>query len=128
LISQDTSMRSPLHVSRGCVQVSFQVQASEAVVRQFRTELLHFVRDNEADSVVVDMSGVRLLDATDFASLRATLDMTRLLGVNIVITGLRPGVVAAIVELGLDFRDPTALDLDHGFDIVRELRGRGLAQ
>ena len=117
--------RLPLQVSRGCVQASFQSDPDEALLARFRQDLLRFVRDHSADSVVVDLSGVRILDRSDFQSLRSTLDMASLLGVRVVITGLRPGLVATLVELGLDLPYPAGLDLDHGFDIVRKLRENG---
>ena len=104
---------------------SFQTEPSEAVLRRFRGDLLAFIRDQGADSVVMDLSGIRVLDVQEFGSLKATLDMARLLGVNVVVTGLRPGVVAAMVELDLDFAFPAGLDLDQGFDIVRRLREEG---
>ncbi|MCO4769823.1 MAG: STAS domain-containing protein [Deltaproteobacteria bacterium] len=118
----DATSRYPMQVSRGCVQVSFPSEVTDAMLREFRSELLRYVRDQSADSVVVDLSGLRVLDREEFRSLRATLDMTRLLGVHVVVTGLRPGVVAVITELDLHLPYPAGLDLDHGFDIVRTLR------
>ena len=80
------------------------------------------MRDQGADSAVLDLSSLEVLDQEEFESLRATLDMTKLLGVHVVITGLRPGVVAVMVELDMDLPYPAGRDLDHGFDLVRAHR------
>ncbi len=121
-MSSDRSLRLPIQVSRGCAQVSFQVEPSESVLRQFRSDLLEFVRSQDIDSVLVDLSGIRMLDAADLMWLRSTLHMTRLLGVHVVVTGLRAGVVVSIVELDIDFPFPAGQDIDHGFEIIRGLR------
>ncbi|MCO4748114.1 MAG: hypothetical protein KC912_25190 [Proteobacteria bacterium] len=118
-MSLERAGRLPMQVSRGCIQVAFPMEPTESLLRQFRRDLLEFVRDQSADSVVVDLSSLQVLDQEEFNSIRATLDMTKLLGVHVVITGLRPGIVAVMAELEMDLPYPAGRDLDHGFDLVR---------
>lgn len=52
--------------------------------------------------VVLDMAGVELLDATDFAQLHRIWKTTRLLGGRMILAGLTPGVSAALVTMGVE--------------------------
>ncbi len=66
---------------------------------------------------MIDVSGVEIMDATDWEALRRTMSMARIMGARPVITGLRPGVVSALVELGVDAEDvETAHTLDEGLE------------
>jgi rsbT antagonist protein RsbS len=115
-VDADDTTRIPLTVSRGCVVASIQRDLRGAVLQQFRTDLLERLRDSGASGVIIDLSGVRIMDADDFDGIRRTLDMAALMGARAVLVGLRPGVVSALVQLDVDTGDfDTLLDLDDGF-------------
>ena len=61
-------------------------------------------------------------DAVDAGETVVQIDHRRRDHETVVLDGCDPGVVAAMVELGLDLPFPAGLDLDHGFDLVRQLR------
>lgn len=108
--------RIPLTVSRGCVVASIQRDLRGAVLQQFRDDLLERLQTSGAKGVIIDLSGVSIIDADDFDSIRRTLDMAALMGARTVVVGLRPGVVSALVELDVDTGNfDTLLDLDDGF-------------
>jgi rsbT antagonist protein RsbS len=94
--------RIPLQHSRGCVVASVQVDLSDDVLQRFRSDLLEQVGTSDARGIVVDLAGVDIMDAEDFAALRRTLSMAAIMGARSVLCGLRPGVVASLVELGAD--------------------------
>jgi rsbT antagonist protein RsbS len=114
------------------VVVSVQVDLTPRVLAQLQADVLDFTHEHDSAAVLVDVAGVTLLDAEDFEALRAMLRMVRLLGARPILSGLRPGVVSALVELGVDFSGvETALDLDDAFARVegggslRRSGGRG---
>lgn len=112
----DDNMRIPLTVSRGCVVASIQRDLRGVVLQQFRSDLLERLQDSGAGGVIIDLSGVRIMDADDFDGIRRTLDMAALMGARAVLVGLRPGVVSALVQLDVDTGNfDTLLDLDDGF-------------
>jgi len=114
--------RIPLQLSRSRVIASIQIELTEAVLVQFRRDLLDFVRSHGATGVVVDLRGVEILDSEEFEALRRTLAMVRMLGAETVVAGLRPGVVACLVELGVDTRLlRAAIDVDAAIDLLAEL-------
>jgi rsbT antagonist protein RsbS len=94
--------RIPLQISRGCVVASVQVDLSDEVLQRFRSDLLELLSTSDASGIVVDLAGVDVMDAEDFAALRRTLSMAAIMGARSVLCGLRPGVVASLVELGAD--------------------------
>ena len=109
----------PLQVSRGCVVASIQVDISDAVLAGFREQLLELLRSSGAAGVILDMSGVEVLDLDEFEALQQTMDMAQLMGAKTVFSGFRPGVVSALLELDADTRGMyAALNLDAAFDML----------
>jgi rsbT antagonist protein RsbS len=72
--------RVPLQVSRDCVIASIQVELSEEVLRQFRVDLLERLHASGVSGVILDVSGIQVMDLRDFEVLRRTMTMARLLG------------------------------------------------
>lgn len=115
--------RIPLQVSRNCVVASIQVDLSDAVLDQFRTDLLELIGSSGATGVVLDLSGVEVMDFEDFEAVRRTISMAGLMGAATVLSGLQAGVVSSLVELEADTADiVAALDLDDAFRVMDELR------
>ncbi len=114
--------RIPLTVSRGCIVASIQRDLRGTILRQFRHDLLERLQICGASGVIIDLSGVSIMDADDFDGIRRTLDMAALMGARTVVVGLRPGVVSALVELGVETGNfDTLLDLDDGFALIERL-------
>ena len=113
----------PLRLSRNCVVASVRLSLRGEVASQFQNDLLQYVRRTGAAGVIIDVSSVEVMDADDFDALRRTLTMVSLMGAQPVLVGLRPGVVSALIELGVDDDGiDTALDLDQGFALIKTLR------
>jgi rsbT antagonist protein RsbS len=111
--------RVPLQVSRDCVIASIQVELSEEVLRQFRVDLLERLHASGVSGVILDVSGIQVMDLRDFEVLRRTMTMARLLGARPMLAGLRAGVVSSLVELGAETEDlEAARDLDDAFRIM----------
>jgi anti-sigma regulatory factor (Ser/Thr protein kinase)/anti-anti-sigma regulatory factor len=112
----DAIGRIPLQISRECVVASIQVDLDEAVLRQFRDDLLGLLHQSGLVAVILDVSGVDLMDGEDFRALRKIVAMSELMGSRCIIAGLRPGVVASLVELDVELEDlETTLNLDAAF-------------
>ncbi len=108
--------RIPLQVSQGCVVASIQVDLTEDVLAVFRDDLLGRLDETGLTGVILDVSGVAVMDAEDFQALRATMAMAALMGARCIISGMRPGVVSSVVELVDDFEGvEAAMNLDEAF-------------
>ena len=115
--------RVPLQLVRGCVVASVQVELTEDVLHQFQQDLLQKVRDARARAVILDLSGVSILDSADFDSVLRTLRMARLMSAMPVIVGLRAGVAASLVEIGASADDiRSCMSLEQALEFVDRSR------
>jgi len=65
--------------------------------------------------VVVDVSGVELLDSFAARTLREIAMTIRLRGARMILAGIQPEVALTMVQLGVQLEGvPTVLDLDQG--------------
>ena len=118
-MDDSNGQRIPLQVSRGCVVASIQVDLSEEVLRQFRTDLLHKVQDARTKGVILDVSGLALMDLSDFDALCRTMDMAGVMGAKPILCGLNAGMVSALIDLGAEVDSVNvARDLDDAFSVL----------
>jgi rsbT antagonist protein RsbS len=115
--------RIPLQVTHGCLIASIQSDLTPAVMARFQADLLQCIRARRVDAVLLDCSGLDLMDGEEFASLRRCMAMASLLGARPVLVGVNPGVAAALVESNADTEliDATAT-LERGFELVGRAR------
>jgi len=115
--------RIPLQVVRGCVVASIQIDLNPEVLPQFRSDLLECVQKSRASAVILDVSGIDILDMDDFKGLRSTMEMAQVMGARTILSGLKPGVVSALIDLGADPEGVNAvLNLDDAFKLLDGIR------
>ena len=108
----------PLQLTGGAIVASIQLDLTDEVMLQFRHDLLSLIVSSGATRVIMDVSGVMVMDFDEFLSLQQTATMARLTGARTVVAGLRPGVVSSLVELDapLDWVE-AALNLEQAFEL-----------
>ncbi len=116
---------------RGCVVVAMPQQLQHDTLSVLRVRALEAVQSQRAGAVVVDCGLLRLIDSVEFADLRETLRACALLGARPILAGLRPGVVAHLVNADVDSSGlETARNLEDALDralLWRRQAGRGAA-
>ncbi len=116
----------PLQLARDCVVASIQVDLDRDVLQQFREDLLRLLHTSGSNSVILDLSGLELMDLEDFEALRGTISMAAVMGAETVIAGLQPGIVSALVELDADVEGLVAArNLDDAFRLLEEQQSQG---
>jgi anti-anti-sigma regulatory factor len=111
--------RVTMNLIRGCLVATIQIALNRRVLEQFRTDLLEEVARSGAKQVILDCSGIEVLDDEDFEALRRTIAMASLMGVKSVLAGLQPGVVSALVEWNVSLEGlHTVLSLDDAFRLL----------
>ena len=70
----------PLQVVRGCVVASIQIDLTPEVLQQFRIDLLERVQESRANGVILDVSGIDILDLDEFHALRRVMRMAEMMG------------------------------------------------
>jgi rsbT antagonist protein RsbS len=109
----------PIQVTRDCVVASVQVDLSDEAINHLRTALLETIQQVRARAVVVDLSGLEIIDPFEFERLTKTLDMVRLMGAAPVISGLKPSIVASLIALDANVSGVQgAIDLDQAFMLI----------
>jgi len=92
--------------------------------RQLTEQLLRGIRTNRAKVVVIDITGVPVMDANVANNLVQTVAATRLLGATVIITGLSPEIAQTLVTIGVDLgKMNTVGDLQGGIEEAERLLG-----
>jgi rsbT antagonist protein RsbS len=119
----DRGSRIPLQLAQQCVVASIQVDLDDRVLATFREELLEFLRRSGARGVILDLSGVAVMDREEFGALRDTMRMALLMGATTIVSGMQPGVVSALIDLDADTDGVLATaTLDDAFALMREIQ------
>ena len=66
------------------------------------SSLLHAIEQHRAEFVIMDVTGVPIVDTQVAKALLQAADAARLLGTRTILAGLRPELAQTIVGLGLD--------------------------
>ena len=74
-MAASTVQRIPLQVARGCVVASIQIDLGAEVLRQFRCDLLECLQTSQASGVILDVSGLEVIDLEDYNGLLLTMEM-----------------------------------------------------
>src|SRR5688572_613747 len=113
--------RVTINLMQGCLVANIQFDLSRLALEQFRKDLLGRLAQSRARQVILDCSGIEIMDGEDFEALRRTVAMAALMGARTVLAGLQPGVVSALVEMDLDLDGlESALSLDDAFERLQE--------
>jgi rsbT co-antagonist protein RsbR len=90
--------------------------------QQLTEDLLRAIRDNRARVAVVDITGVPVVDTRVANHLVQTVEAARLMGAELIVTGLSPEVAQALVALGVELGKVTTIgDLRGGLEEAERL-------
>ena len=113
------SVRIPIQQTHGCLVASIQVDLDDGLLHGFQRDLLTRIAATRCSGVILELSGVEIMDVHDFESLRRCAEMARIMGARTIMVGLQPGVVAALVELEANVDGVEAtLDLEEAFRLL----------
>ncbi len=97
-----------MNVKGGCLVVTFTESLSDQAALEFQREVFEASIRRETEGIIFDVSGVSLMDSFMGKSL---VDICRgglILGKKAVVVGLKPAVVASLVDLDIDLSDVLA--------------------
>jgi rsbT antagonist protein RsbS len=97
---------------------TIQVDLYDSVVDAFQNDVLEEIEKTSATGLIIDISGLESVDSYVARMLASTGKMTKLMGVETVIVGMRPAVAATLVRMGYFMPGiRTALSLQEGLEI-----------
>src|SRR6187431_2679656 len=95
-----------------------------ARAQQLTEQLLHGIRAHRAKLVVIDITGVPNVDEAVANSLVDTVTASRLMGADVIITGLSSEIAQTLVTIGVDLSKVNAVgDLQGGIEEAERLLG-----
>jgi rsbT antagonist protein RsbS len=99
------------------------IELKDAVAEAFQADVLSAIEKRRTNGLVIDISGLDMVDTYVARILAETGRMARLMGTETVICGMRPEVSATLVRMGYSMQGiHAALDLDEGLALLRDLR------
>ena len=116
----------PLLELRGVVVVTIQTELHDRAAEGLQRRILERIAETNPKGLLIDVTGLPVVDSFLGRLLRDTALMARMMGVPTVLVGLQPAVAITLTELGLDLPGiHTDLDLERGLAWL-EQQGRGL--
>lgn len=108
-------MEIPILKQRDYLIASVQAVLTDEGLVALRDRLVASVGRYRSTGVILDVTGLDVMDSFSVRTLRDMAHMIRLRGAETVIVGIQPEVAFAMVQLGLTLHGvPTALDLEEG--------------
>jgi rsbT antagonist protein RsbS len=106
--------------------VSIQVDMHDRLALALQDDLMNRIRDTSARGVLIDISGLDMVDSFIGRMIGNIAAMARILDAETVVTGMRPAVAITLVELGLSLPGVrTALNVERGMALLQAAGGDG---
>lgn len=112
------------YTTQGCLVFPVQTELSKETAMDVQTKLLEEVHSKNYLGVVIDLSGIEIVDSVLWKILSNTSVMINVLGFRTVMTGLSPGVVASIIDVNLELsKVKTAMTIQDALNILVSYKG-----
>ncbi|MFI9252075.1 STAS domain-containing protein [Streptomyces sp. NPDC053069] len=103
--------------------VSLQGELHDGMAEQLQQDITSRIATSRVTGVVLDISGVDVVDSFLGRVLAEIASTARLLAARTVLAGMRPAVAITLVELGLALPGlVTALDVDRALELLARRR------
>ncbi|GHG92164.1 MULTISPECIES: STAS domain-containing protein [Streptomyces] len=101
--------------------VSLQGELHDGMAEQLQQDITHRISTDRVTGVVIDISGVDMVDSFLGRVLAEIASTAGLLAARTVLAGMRPAVAITLVELGLTLPGlVTALDVDRAMELLNQ--------
>jgi rsbT antagonist protein RsbS len=99
--------------------VSIQADVHDRLAKALEDDLSKRIVETQARGVMIDISGLEIVDSFMGRMLDNVAGVARLLGADTVVVGMRPAVAITLVELGLSLTGVrTALNVERGMRLI----------
>lgn len=104
---------------------SIQVELRDTIADAFQEDILLTIAKTGATGLVIDITGLEVVDSYVARVLANTGRMATLMGTDTVVVGMRAVVAATLVRMGFRMEGVrTALNVDSGLALVSDLVAR----
>jgi anti-anti-sigma regulatory factor len=125
LLELSTPVIPMMHTPEGGIIVMPLVGSIDSMrARDIMRKLLAGIREHQAEVVILDVTGVPVLDSAVADHLNRTIQAAQLKGTHTIITGISNAVAETIVDLGIDWEGiETVADLQTGLRMALAMLG-----
>lgn len=103
--------------------ITVHTELHDTVAEAFQEDVLAAIEKTGAAGLIIDISGLDMVDSYVARVLADTGRMARLMGTDSVLVGMRPEVAATLVRMGYPMEGvKTALAVDDGLALLRAPR------
>ena len=115
--------RIPILKLGSALLVSIQVDIHDRLAKALEEDLATRIVETGARGVMIDVSGLEIVDSFMGRMLDNIAAVSRLLDADTVVVGMRPAVAITLVELGLSLNGvKTALNIERGMALIGDHR------
>jgi rsbT antagonist protein RsbS len=113
--------RIPVLKIKDVLIVSLQVEMQDRLALELQDDILTTLSRTGAHGLLLDVSGMDVVDSFLGRIIGDTASMARLMGARTVVAGLQPAVAITLTELGLALPQiRTALNLEKGLSMLED--------
>jgi rsbT antagonist protein RsbS len=106
----------------GNLIVSVQIELTDRQVERLRVAVTDAIERRDPHGLIVDLSGVEVLDSYLTRVVRDIALSAQIMGVRTVVCGIRPAIAMTLVEMGLEIPSvATALNLERAVELLDEM-------
>lgn len=99
--------------------VTIQVELSDSVVMALKDDIGQSIQKLGPKGLIIDVSGVEIIDSYISRAIRDIGLISRLMGVEAVISGLDPAIAMTLTEMGMDLEGVnTYLHLEAAYEAI----------
>lgn len=107
----------------GTLLASIQNELNDTSAQSFQQDVLKAIERTRSRGLVIDITGLDMVDTFVARILTDTGRMAKLMGTETVLVGMRPEVAATLVRMGFSMQGVhTALNVDEGMALLATLR------
>jgi rsbT antagonist protein RsbS len=121
----NTEPRIPIVEIYGVLLVPIQVALSDSLVLQLKDDLGQAIQRTGARGLIIDLSGVDIVDSYLSRAIHDICLIARLMGVHGVLSGMDPTMAITLVEMGLGLEGiDAARNIEDALEFLHEYRHR----
>ena len=104
--------------------VTIQIDLYDKLATNLEADLAMMVNKTEARGVLIDISGLTIVDSFMGRILGNIGSMSKIMDAETVVVGIQPAVAITLIELGLELKGVhTALNVERGMELLKEKIG-----
>ncbi|MGC4038655.1 MAG: STAS domain-containing protein [Chitinophagaceae bacterium] len=104
--------------------VTIQIDLYDKLATNLEADLAQMVNKTEAKGVLIDISGLTIVDSFMGRILGNIGSMSKIMDAETVVVGIQPAVAITLIELGLELKGVhTALNVERGMELLKEKIG-----